>query len=101
MSDGAASIALDGMGPVVVNADGTLARVANWARMTEREREVAELVLVLAAQVRDSALHLGVDRLGLGVIRKHEETGNHQNEMKHHGYKMSSTSKEDCSKSEP
>ncbi len=41
MSDGAASIALDGMGPVVVNADGTLARVANWARMTEREREVA------------------------------------------------------------
>jgi len=41
VSDGAASIALDGMGPVVVNADGTLARVANWARMTEREREVA------------------------------------------------------------
>ena len=35
------------------------------------------------------SLCLGVDRLGLGVIRKHEETGNHQNEMKHHGYILS------------
>jgi hypothetical protein len=33
-------VTLDRLGPVVVNADGTLARIANWDDMTEHEREV-------------------------------------------------------------
>lgn len=30
---------LDAMGPLVVNVDGSLGRVANWAEMTPGERE--------------------------------------------------------------
>ncbi|KAH7155035.1 hypothetical protein B0J13DRAFT_618519 [Dactylonectria estremocensis] len=33
------SIRLDAMGPLVVNADGSMARVANWTGMTDGERE--------------------------------------------------------------
>ena len=31
----------DESGPVVVNTDGTLRRIANWANMSDRERETA------------------------------------------------------------
>ncbi|KAF4343168.1 hypothetical protein FBEOM_2881 [Fusarium beomiforme] len=32
------SIALDAMGPLVVNTDGTMGRIGNWQNMTEFER---------------------------------------------------------------
>ena len=32
------AVTLDHLGPVVVNADGTLARITNWAEMTEKEQ---------------------------------------------------------------
>ncbi|KAG8669137.1 hypothetical protein FPOAC2_08453 [Fusarium poae] len=32
------SVALDSMGPLVVNRDGTMGRIGNWAGMTEHER---------------------------------------------------------------
>jgi len=35
-------VTLDRLGPVVVNADGTLARIGNWHDMTDREREVTQ-----------------------------------------------------------
>jgi hypothetical protein len=35
-------VTLDRLGPVVVNADGTLARIANWHDMTDRERELTQ-----------------------------------------------------------
>lgn len=31
-------VRLDGLGPLVVNRDGSTGRVANWAEMTEAER---------------------------------------------------------------
>ncbi|KAI8676657.1 hypothetical protein NCS56_00553900 [Fusarium sp. Ph1] len=33
------SVRLDALGPLVVNADGSMGRVGNWAGMTEGERE--------------------------------------------------------------
>ena len=33
---------MDRLGPVVVNLDGTLARIANWEQMTEHEQEVTK-----------------------------------------------------------
>ncbi|KIW94365.1 uncharacterized protein Z519_04341 [Cladophialophora bantiana CBS 173.52] len=30
---------LDALGPVVINSDGTLSRIDNWAQMTKTERE--------------------------------------------------------------
>ena len=34
--------ALDALGPIVVNSDGTLARIANWSEMTEKEQQVTQ-----------------------------------------------------------
>lgn len=36
---GGDSVALERLGPMLVNTDGTLARVANWESMAEDERE--------------------------------------------------------------
>ncbi|KAK3265947.1 hypothetical protein CYMTET_25403 [Cymbomonas tetramitiformis] len=36
------SVALDHLGPIVVNEDGSLSRIANWPNMTEREQEVTK-----------------------------------------------------------
>jgi len=33
------TVKLDELGPLVVNSDGTLSRIANWQNMTEAERE--------------------------------------------------------------
>ena len=35
-------VVLDHLGPVVVNSDGTLARIANWHEMSEREQQVTK-----------------------------------------------------------
>lgn len=39
MSNGDASVKLDSLGPLVVNADGTVARIGNWLQMTDIERK--------------------------------------------------------------
>lgn len=31
---------LDHLGPMIVNSDGTVSRIANWDKMTEREQQV-------------------------------------------------------------
>ena len=38
MSSGSASFQMDELGPIIVNPDGTMRRIANWDRMTEREQ---------------------------------------------------------------
>jgi len=40
ISSGSATVKLDDLGPVVLNEDGTMSRIANWHAMTEREQEV-------------------------------------------------------------
>lgn len=39
ISGGGGTVSLDALGPVVVNKDGTVSRVTNWAKMTEIEKE--------------------------------------------------------------
>lgn len=56
--DGAA-VALDHLGPLVVHADGTLSRVANWAEMTEPERRTTVRVLGRRNRARLEALRGG------------------------------------------
>ena len=34
--------ALDALGPIVVNKDGSLARISNWGKMTEQEQEATK-----------------------------------------------------------
>jgi len=38
-TSGGKSVKLDELGPMVVNTDGTLSRIANWMQMTDMERE--------------------------------------------------------------
>jgi hypothetical protein len=56
MSSGSASVALDHLGPLVVNQDGTLSRIANWPQMTEIEKRNTLRVLGKRNQLRRSAL---------------------------------------------
>ena len=52
LSVNGAPLALDALGPMVVNRDGTLARVANWGEMTAGEREATVRVLGRRNQAR-------------------------------------------------
>ena len=56
LSDGTGTAKLDHLGPLVVNADGTLSRIGNWAQMTEIERNNTLKVLGRRNQVRLKAL---------------------------------------------
>ncbi|GAB7331277.1 hypothetical protein MBLNU13_g02729t1 [Cladosporium sp. NU13] len=38
MSTGGATVSLDHLGPMVVNVDGTMSRIANWDKMAEIEK---------------------------------------------------------------
>eukprot|EP00434_Breviolum_minutum_P026900 symbB.v1.2.023779.t1/scaffold2200.1/size85926/6 len=38
---GGVPMKMDHLGPVIVNEDGSMRRIANWLEMTERERQVA------------------------------------------------------------
>lgn len=38
-AEGGSTVKLSSIGPLVVNVDGTVARISNWAEMTEPERE--------------------------------------------------------------
>ncbi|KAL2863076.1 uncharacterized protein BJX67DRAFT_269445 [Aspergillus lucknowensis] len=49
-------VKLDHLGPLVVNGDGTLSRIANWAQMTEIERQNTLRVLGKRNKARMEAL---------------------------------------------
>lgn len=53
---GGQAVKLDHLGPLVVNKDGTLSRIANWDTMTEIERQNTLRILVKRNQVRTEAL---------------------------------------------
>ncbi|OJA20960.1 hypothetical protein AZE42_03503 [Rhizopogon vesiculosus] len=46
------TVKFDNLGPLVVNSDGTLSRIANWENMTEQERERAMRVLAARNRTR-------------------------------------------------
>ncbi|EXJ53614.1 uncharacterized protein A1O5_13181 [Cladophialophora psammophila CBS 110553] len=46
------TLKLDALGPVVINSDGTLSRIDNWAQMTEMERERTLRILGKRNQLR-------------------------------------------------
>ncbi|EAU87750.1 hypothetical protein CC1G_11028 [Coprinopsis cinerea okayama7 len=46
------TVRLDALGPMVVNRDGTLSRIANWDKMTEDEKERTLRVLSARNKVR-------------------------------------------------
>mmetsp|Transcript_6651 Transcript_6651/g.18972 ORF Transcript_6651/g.18972 Transcript_6651/m.18972 type:complete len:104 (+) Transcript_6651:1807-2118(+) len=39
--DADTGVRMDALGPIIINTDGTVARISNWAALTERERKVA------------------------------------------------------------
>jgi hypothetical protein len=45
VSGSGTTVALDHLGPLVVNVDGTLARITNWHEMTDIERRNTALVV--------------------------------------------------------
>ncbi|TLD10158.1 hypothetical protein PgNI_05578 [Pyricularia grisea] len=50
------SVSFDHLGPIVVNQDGTMSRVANWPNMTQIERENTLRILGKRNQLRLAAL---------------------------------------------
>jgi hypothetical protein len=46
------TVKLDALGPMVINSDGTLSRIHNWAEMTEAERERTLRILGKRNQLR-------------------------------------------------
>jgi len=52
VSQSAASVKYDALGPMVVNSDGTLSRITNWPEMTPAERERTFRILVARNQIR-------------------------------------------------
>ena len=61
---GGEGVALDHLGPVVVNEDGSLSRIANWAALSERERDVAKRRISKRNQERLAALRAAEGRPG-------------------------------------
>ncbi|KAK0521553.1 hypothetical protein OC834_006619 [Tilletia horrida] len=51
-SSDASTLKFDALGPLVVNSDGTLSRIHNWASMTQGERERTLRVLGKRNQLR-------------------------------------------------
>ncbi|CAE6457125.1 unnamed protein product [Rhizoctonia solani] len=51
---GGKSISFDKLGPMVVNSDGTLSRIANWQEMTPAEQKNTIRVLSKRNQLRTS-----------------------------------------------
>mmetsp|Transcript_15396 Transcript_15396/g.39049 ORF Transcript_15396/g.39049 Transcript_15396/m.39049 type:complete len:153 (+) Transcript_15396:164-622(+) len=53
---GGASVTMEELGPIVVGADGSLSRIANWEEMTAPEQEVAKRRIVARNVRRLTAL---------------------------------------------
>lgn len=50
------SVSMDTMGPVVVNVDGTISRIGNWAEMSEFEKKNTLRIIGKRNQQRREAL---------------------------------------------
>ncbi|KAJ7279003.1 hypothetical protein C8J57DRAFT_151963 [Mycena rebaudengoi] len=49
---GGLAVKLDDLGPMVVNSDGTLSRISNWASLTDAEKERTIRVLSARNKIR-------------------------------------------------
>ncbi|KAI1171144.1 hypothetical protein F4777DRAFT_566472 [Nemania sp. FL0916] len=58
---GGAALRLDHLGPLVVNVDGTLSRIANWEKMADVERENTLRILGKRNQMRLAKLRAAKD----------------------------------------
>lgn len=56
VSGGGSTAKLSAMGPLVVNVDGTVSRITNWAEMTDAERETTFRMVGKRNQQRLDAL---------------------------------------------
>jgi len=56
VSGGGTTVKLDHLGPLVVNQDGTMSRIANWAEMAEIEKKNTLRILGKRNQLRLEAL---------------------------------------------
>ena len=56
MSAGGSTVKLDHLGPLVVNKDGTLSRIANWEQMADIERQNTLRILGKRNMLRREAL---------------------------------------------
>jgi len=56
LSSGSGTATLPGLGPMVVNVDGTISRIANWDQMAEVERQNTLRILKRRNKVRLDAL---------------------------------------------
>jgi hypothetical protein len=63
---GGEGVKLDHMGPLVVNQDGTMSRISNWAEMSEIERQNTLRILGKRNQLRLKKLRedAGIDATG-------------------------------------
>lgn len=68
VSGGGSTVKLDALGPLVVNQDGTLSRIANWEQMTEIERRNTLRVLGKRNKLR-------LDKLKGGEGEKEKDEG--------------------------
>ncbi|KAI9223944.1 hypothetical protein BC828DRAFT_402710 [Blastocladiella britannica] len=53
---GGAAVQLDHLGPMVINTDGTVSRIANWAEMSEFERKATMRVIAKRNRERREVL---------------------------------------------
>ena len=58
-------VSLDDLGPVIVNKDGSLRRIGNWAELTEHERAAAHRSISARNEVRLAALRAAKRRPAL------------------------------------
>ncbi|EJT71545.1 hypothetical protein GGTG_10802 [Gaeumannomyces tritici R3-111a-1] len=68
LSSGQGSVTLDHLGPMVVNRDGTMSRIANWAEMSDIERQNTLRILGKRNQLR-------LGDLRAAKAREEEEAG--------------------------
>ncbi len=61
VSNGGATIKLDHLGPMVVNVDGTLSRIANWTAMADIEKENTLRIIARRNQERLAVLRAKED----------------------------------------
>jgi hypothetical protein len=67
MSNGGSTVKLDHLGPLVVNKDGTLSRIANWEQMAEIEKQNTLRILGKRNMLRREALKNGEGGDGAGA----------------------------------
>jgi hypothetical protein len=64
---GGQAVKLDHLGPLVVNKDGTLSRIANWEQMADIEKQNTLRILVKRNQLRTETLKEKAEGEGKGV----------------------------------